>query len=128
MAVRDQQVVKLNNLGESYIQANNYAAAEVAIDQALKLDPHFAISHHTFGRILLERKEYARAIGEFEEALRLSPAYSLPSAYYLMGNAYLAIGDREKARNAWIEVLQCTDTQYHSDAKAQLDRSPSQIK
>ncbi|MFH0778823.1 MAG: tetratricopeptide repeat protein [Candidatus Eisenbacteria bacterium] len=56
------------------------------------------------GTILREKGALKKAIESFKKATRLNPDYGL--AYYHLGVAYQAGGDREKARLAWKAYLE----------------------
>ncbi len=82
-----------------------YARAQIAADQALRLDPMLADAHLAEGNLLwwtpgpkwssLGRFNHERAIQEFKRAIALDP--NSGQSHHLLGNIYLHIGLLDKA-------------------------------
>ncbi|MGI4737520.1 MAG: tetratricopeptide repeat protein [Janthinobacterium lividum] len=67
------------NVGYSYLEEQNYAAALVEYRQAVRLDPTVKTGFYGLGRTYYMLKQYPEAIRAFDQAIKLDPAY--PTAY-----------------------------------------------
>jgi len=70
-------------------------ATRQAISEALRLDPHDALSHALAGKIALEEEELAEAAEQLKEAIRLRP--NLAEAHYSLVIAYRKLGRANEA-------------------------------
>jgi len=70
------------------------------------------------GWLYYNKKDYEESIKEYEKALRIDD--SSVKAYYWLGKAYEALGDKESAKCQWRKVLQINP--HHKEAKTQLRR------
>jgi tetratricopeptide (TPR) repeat protein len=61
-----------NNMGTSYFYENNFSDAQSNYRKAVSLAPNWARPHAWLGSIAAKQKDYCAAVGEFEQALRLS--------------------------------------------------------
>lgn len=68
------------NIGEIYLQVGDQNAAQLAFDEAIRLDPSSARPYVGRGRLLRSQNQYNRALEDFTQALSLDGAYAL--AYY----------------------------------------------
>lgn len=71
--------------------------------RALELDPSLGRAHQVLGEILRQLPGFAGgsdkgAVAELERAVEVSPAYT--AAYPSLAEAYLAVGEKEKAKAA----------------------------
>jgi len=85
-----------NNLGSALQSEGQLAAAGDHYQQALHLDPAFAVAHANFGSVLQEQGRLPEAIDHYRQALRIKPEslvarYNLGSALQLLGNDNEAI-------------------------------------
>jgi tetratricopeptide (TPR) repeat protein len=45
-------------------------------DEAIRLDPHYAVSLFNRGNMWFNKSDYDRAIADYEQAVRVDPSYS----------------------------------------------------
>ncbi len=86
--------------------AKKYTGAIMTYRKVLAMTPDDRIRelvHFNLGRIYYQQSLFREAIEQFSGALGLNEG-SIPSRIW-MGRCYLALGDREKARALWNEVL-----------------------
>lgn len=77
-------------------------------------------SRLALGWLYYNDKDFARAIREYKEAVRLDS--SSVKAHYWLGKAYKASNDNESARQEFLEVLKIDPD--HKEAKSQLADKP----
>ncbi len=65
----------------------------------MKIRPDYAEGHYALGVVLAQQKQLARAIEQFQLAIRLKPDYA--SAHYALGVALQKQGDRAGAERAF---------------------------
>ncbi|WP_162179487.1 tetratricopeptide repeat protein [Thermogemmatispora carboxidivorans] len=76
----------------------DYAQAEAAIRDALRLDPLSSTYHLLYGMILLAKSQLLLAQAELEKARELNPLNPWP--YYLLGASYLSLKPRPEVDKA----------------------------
>jgi tetratricopeptide (TPR) repeat protein len=87
--------------------------AHDAISQAIALNPEDAAMRTLAGKILLDGKDYKRAVEQLEMAVRLQP--TLVRAHDLLRTAYLALGNHDKAAEQVAQIKQITTEDADSD-------------
>jgi len=60
-------------LGKTYIRIKKYELAEIALKNALKIDPNSVNSHYGLANIYLRQDRLQEAINEFQEIIKGSP-------------------------------------------------------
>jgi tetratricopeptide (TPR) repeat protein len=68
---------------------------ESLLKKAIALDPSSSDEHLQLGNLYSQRKKYAEAVPEYQEALRLSP--NLYDAHFRLGQAYFHVGKKDLA-------------------------------
>jgi tetratricopeptide (TPR) repeat protein len=68
---------------------------EALLNRSIRIRPEFARAHFQLANVYFERQDYARAVDEYEEALRLAP--DLNDAQYRLARAYQYTGQTELA-------------------------------
>ncbi len=91
-----RQVSQLLQRGERSLSEREYGRALEAFQEAERLAPHDERPHEDLGSLYLEQKRVREAVGEYEEALRLSPVS--PEAKLGLARAYQVQGNQAKAR------------------------------
>lgn len=91
------------DLAATYLKLEDYVKAVEWAQEAVSLAPDFATAHYMLGRILFESEKFAESIPGFLKALELKPALAGVGEY--LGMAYVKIGDIEKAKQIFQEVL-----------------------
>lgn len=70
-------------------------------------DPDNELGHYRLGGLLMEEKQYDDAIASFQRTLELSPQFS--KVYQLLGQCYLAKGQRGEALATWKQGYEVAD-------------------
>jgi tetratricopeptide (TPR) repeat protein len=71
------------------------------LERALQLKPGLQVAHQELGKALYQRREFAKAEGEFRKALANDPEGNV---HYLLGNVYKQLGRDAEARAAFAEA------------------------
>ncbi len=66
---------------------------ESLLRKAIALDPSLSEAHLQLGNLYSHRRDYARAVPEYQEALRRAP--NLPDAHFRLGQAYVHLGEKD---------------------------------
>ena len=89
-------------LGELRIREGLTEDALKYTQQAAALEDGFAAVHTNLGKLYIKKKEYPSAIRELQRATELDPEDT--PAYYQLSIAYRRAGEKEKSRQALLEV------------------------
>src|SRR5690242_4621057 len=100
------EALRFNTLGVAYMNQQKFADAQKNFEQALALDPKFAIARLNLGISLLSQQKVDGARAALEEASRQLP--NDPWAWYNLGLAYKDSGDSEKGVAAFKHVTELT--------------------
>lgn len=96
-------------LGLAYQARGDRSKAEEHLRRAIDKKPDYADARNNLGIVLAERKEWDRAIREFEAAAA-NVMYTTPErAYFNLGEAYRAKGDPVRADGAYRQALRAND-------------------
>ena len=68
---------------------------ESLLKKATALDPSLADAHLQLGNLYSQRRRYAEAVPEYQQALKLSP--NIPDAHFRLGQAYNHLGKKDLA-------------------------------
>ncbi len=71
---KDYTVYAYINLGVDLYRLHRYEEALNSLDQAIQLDPSFALIKHHKGRVLTELHRYEEALNSFDQAIQLDPS------------------------------------------------------
>jgi tetratricopeptide (TPR) repeat protein len=89
-------------LGRMLYNAGNYEAAQTALEKARYRDPSISGVHYSLGLVLEKQGDVSLAVQSYEQGLKLAPTdYTLNLT---VGNAYLQLGEREKAYCAYAQA------------------------
>jgi tetratricopeptide (TPR) repeat protein len=96
------RVAALNSRGNVHLSLRNYDRAIDDYNEAIRLDPAYAIGFNNRGLAYQRKGQIDRAIEDYDEAIRLNPAYALAfanraTARQSKGRLDLAIEDSDKA-------------------------------
>jgi tetratricopeptide (TPR) repeat protein len=80
---------------EMEISGSDLVQVESLLEKAERLDPSFADAHLQLGNLYSQERQYAKAVPEYREALRLNPDRT--DTYYRLGQAYVHLGERQAA-------------------------------
>ena len=89
------------NLGSAFVGVDSLEKAEIAYVKAMNLDPDLFLNQYRLAHVYRLRGMYDKAIGVLEEILRINSKET--SAHYDLGINYDLMGEREKARNHFLE-------------------------
>ena len=81
--------------GIAFYDAGKYKEAIEAYNNAIRLDPNYAIAYNNRGNTYDDLKEYAKAIEDYNRAIDLNPR--LAEAYFNRGNTYRDLKEYTKA-------------------------------
>lgn len=99
LAIRPDDPSTLIRLGELHVAAGDVDAAEAAYEAAIEAYPESATARVGLGYIALERDDPAKALRIFQEVAASQPEGS--EANHHVGLAYRALGDADRAAEAW---------------------------
>jgi tetratricopeptide (TPR) repeat protein len=98
--VRHPQSATLQRaLGRTYVALGEYAAAEKAYQEAVRMAPDSVESHYERGRVLEHLGNHQAAAQSFRQALQLRPHYG--EAHFHLGQCLEAQGDKAGAIQAY---------------------------
>jgi tetratricopeptide (TPR) repeat protein len=98
--------IKLADLLE---EQHDVAGARRALDAGMFVRPLDLEEHQKLGNLLLEQKQYAPAVREFESLLALNTP-DKANAYYKLAESNLGKGDRQVARTNVMKALEIAPT------------------
>lgn len=78
------------NLGNIFKEKGNLQAAKSLYEQALQIEPEFAIAHHNLGTTLKALGQFSDAIAHYQKAIALNPNYA--EAHQNLGVVLLKLG------------------------------------
>ena len=87
--------IACNNRGLAYRGKGELDRAIADFNEAIRLDPKFALAYNNRGLAYRDKGELDRAIADFTEAIRLDPKFAV--AFRNRGRAYLYAGALPKA-------------------------------
>ena len=93
----------------------------VLLKKAITLDPSLAEAHLQLGNLHSDQQKYADAIPEYQRALELNS--DLADAHYRLGQAYVHIGEKDKAQEQ-LQVYQKLREQHLAD----LDKQRAEVR
>ncbi len=96
LELRPDDLAALTWLGQVHIDAGRPDAAEPHLARARALHPDTPAVLFQLGRAAAAKRDYARAVAFFEDALRLDPAAT--ALRYPLAMAYRGLGDIERAQ------------------------------
>ena len=99
LAIRPDDPPTLIRLAELHVAAGDIDAAEAAYEAAMEAYPESATARVGLGYIALERDDPAKALQIFQEVAASQPEGS--EANHHVGLAYRALGDADRAAEAW---------------------------
>ena len=94
--------------GLGYSRKGDYDRAIADYNQAINLDPRYALAYNNRGHAYLAKGDKDRAIADFNQAIKINP---LPASnphvnvYFNRGIAYSAKGDYERAIDDYTEAI-----------------------
>jgi tetratricopeptide (TPR) repeat protein len=106
LRVRPTSTEVLHNMAVAQQRMGRYDEAVLTYQQIINLNPDYALSYYNLGYLYLEHDTAtAKAIEYFRLALEKGPGNYLTHTWYNLGLAYERSGQREKAVQAYREVI-----------------------
>jgi len=97
--------------GDNHWKSGQYKEALAAYEEAIKLDPNFAIAYNK-GNALSDLKRHEEALAAYEQALRLDPKAAF--AWNGKGNALYSLKRYEEALAAYEQALRLDPKYAHA--------------
>ncbi len=94
--------------GIAFYDAGKYKEAIEAYNNAIRLDPNYAIAYNNRGNAYRDLKEYTKAIKDYNRAIDLNPRYAY--AYYERGLICYYLNDYQRAVQDFDYALQLDPT------------------
>jgi len=107
-----------SNLADALARKGRPQEALQHYQQALELDPHSARAHANLGATLAELENYKEGIKELEQALSIEPGYI--NARLNLASVLVSIGETERARSHYQQMLESSDERARSAAQAAI--------
>jgi Tfp pilus assembly protein PilF len=108
------------NLGLAYLKKNEVNNALMAFRRSIENNNRFCPAHNYYGQALFQQQKYNDAIESFEKALKLCDN-NYDEAHYYGALSYYKVGQREKARARFQEVVRLyPDSEFATRARSML--------
>ena len=98
--------------GVNLIKKGQYNEAIVSLDQAIQIDPNYALAYNYRGLAYFRTKSFDKALTDFDKAIQLDP--NLAVAYNNRAYAYFQKKDYGKAEE---NLLKAQDLKYTIDSE-----------
>jgi uncharacterized protein HemY len=82
--------------------------------------PDSPMGHFSLGRLYVDEKRWAEAVGALSEAVKLDPTYA--AAFVALGDAHAGLGDKAGAKAAWEAALATPLGRRDMSLQADLDQ------
>jgi outer membrane protein OmpA-like peptidoglycan-associated protein len=104
LSTRNNRAARLFRSGVQQYELLNYSEAIDLLKQAVSSDKNFAEAYLLIGDVYFDMKEYRQAANYFQRALSINPDF-FPLGWFNMGNAWMAIGEYDNAREAYTQLI-----------------------
>ncbi len=104
LSTRSNRAERFFKSGMRQFELLNYDEALELFKRAISADRNFHEAYLLAGDVYFEIKEYREAAEYFQKAVSLDPDF-FPMVYFNMGNAWMAIGEYEEARDSYRIML-----------------------
>lgn len=105
----------VNNLASLLKDAGDLQNAQILFQQALKIDPNFAIAHCNLGATLKAMGQFSSAIAHYNQAIALNPNYA--EAYQNLGVVLLKLGQVPESVAAFQTAIELHQQQNSPEAE-----------
>ncbi len=117
LELNENNVIVLNNLAYLYSASEEIADLDRALtfaEKAQKISPANGPISDTLGWLYYQKGQYAQALVYLERARQVIPRF--PEVHYHLGKTYVALKDKEKAKEAFEQALKLDPKGEHSQA------------
>ena len=90
------------NRGWAYFKQKDYERALADFKRTLELNPKVAAAHNGIGQVYIAQKDFQRATAEYDALIAADPS---SGNYVMLGDAYKAMGDNDKAIAGFSEAI-----------------------
>ncbi|NET41317.1 tetratricopeptide repeat protein [Okeania sp. SIO2B3] len=97
-------------LGEKFLEQQQWDKAVNAYHQAIKLNPNFSWSYYKLGQALTKLQKWDEAITAYRQAIKLNPDF--PWSYHNLGNALIKLEKYSEAVVAYRQILKINPDSY----------------
>ncbi|MGL4503843.1 MAG: tetratricopeptide repeat protein, partial [Planktothrix sp.] len=111
-------------LGNSLFYQRKVEEATQAYQEAINLNPKYALAHNSLGFLHASQGQWDEAIGQYQKALEINPDYA--EALKNLGESLWKKGNTAEATNAWKKALELYTQQGNNKAVLQLQQMLSQ--
>ena len=108
------------DLGIAKKDSKQYDLAVPEFREAIRLRPDYHVAHTWLGAVLFIQHKYADAAAMLQQALRLKPDDS--TAKYLLGFAYVRLGQKANAMQVYREMSANSDPKLVADLLAEINK------
>lgn len=91
------------NAGDAYLKRNDFDAAELHLEAAVRLAPTYPEALNNLGVVYAHRERYIEAVRLFSQALFQRPSFT--TARYNLGLVQSRLGKNISALNEWVTVI-----------------------
>ena len=121
--------VFFNNRGIHHKNKGEYDRAIQDYNQALKIDPQYALSFNNRGNAYNSKGQHDRAIQDYDQAIKINPQYA--SAFFNRGNTYNSKGQHDRAIQDYDQAIKINPQSANAflnrgvvyNSKGQFDRA-----
>ena len=92
---------------------------EATFKQLVSEYPDSPMGHFSLGRLYVDAQRWQEAVTALSEAVRLDAGYA--AAWVALGDAFIGLGDRPRARDAWTRALQTPHGQRDASLQGDLE-------
>lgn len=97
-------------LGEKFLEQQQWEEAVTSYRQAIKFNPTFSWSYYKLGQALTQLQKWEEAIATYQKSIELNSDF--PWSYHHLGNALLQLEKWEEAVNAYQNFLKLNSDNY----------------
>jgi tetratricopeptide (TPR) repeat protein len=94
----------LYNMGNLYLEDQNFELAEMHFRRAVEKQPKFALGHRGLAKVYLRMNQLDLAVSQFQKAVELAPEDA--ESLYQLGRIHQEKGEVEEARNLYRRVVE----------------------
>jgi len=97
-------------LGEKFLEQQQWEEAVTSYRQAIKLNPNFCWSYYKLGQALTQLQKWDEAVNAYRQAIKLNPDF--PWSYHNLGNALIKLEKWSEAVIAYRQTIKIKPDSY----------------